>query len=761
MRDTSEDYVERWKMGLRWLSALGNWMRGEEVPRGLVRSSSWQPFVRGLRRLQGEIESASTEEELQALSDEVRRLADEHDVGVVFWVWLGNAFPVLHAAVEAIYPGALTLESWPAYAYGAPNEKRWRSVKGPQDDIRRGMKGPWEDTPPEPEEEPSPRYANVDLVDGTRSERWDASRALAPGTRYHLRIDIGRLRETSVVKNPEVFPDEELPPKEEGHWLDVVVTSDQFDVESEHNGLFLPNSGASWVCDCARGGPHHCAPEERDRHLYVAVRSPAASEEATLRIGFYYRNNLLQSQLFTARVGGEADGDAAGYEATIDYTLTRALTDVEAFAPRALNVFTNQNADGSHRVIAVSGDHVRHAPVTDETVRRFLKLARQQLHDVHRRKKTFGGWQDNFDTLTGADGRDVTNAKKREDFVADLRTLARIGSLLYRTIFPGIEEDSQLRRLLRDRSTIQTGFAGGEGRPLLVPWALLYDIDIDPYLPEDEVDRWRICDVVNEWELGEPLADPGVTRCPYDDGSDHNKDVICPFGFWGFKHVLEYLPSWGRKPPEEITVSEGKPEMVVGFSGDFSLAPEHIEALGEGLDVELRADSSKKTILALMEDPDLAFVYFFCHGRLQELPGHEGESWLSTPYLAVGPEGHEERITDRDLRSWKLSLPPEHWQETAPLVFINGCHTAELTPDDLISFVYRFIDASANGVIGTEVVVSQHLASEIALTFFGYFLQEGTPIAEAMRRARLDFLRKGNVMGLAYTAYCDADLHLR
>ena len=104
-----------------------------------------------------------------------------------------------------------------------------------------------------------------------------------------------------------------------------------------------------------------------------------------------------------------------------------------------------------------------------------------------------------------------------------------------------------------------------------------------------------------------------------------------------------------------------------------------------------------------------------------------------------------------------------HWMETSPLVFINGCHTAELSPKALADFVSFFISANASGVIGTEVTVADTLAAEIGELFFSYLLdkEKGGNVGMAIYRMRFDLLAKGSVMGLAYTPYCSAELHLQ
>jgi hypothetical protein len=93
------------------------------------------------------------------------------------------------------------------------------------------------------------------------------------------------------------------------------------------------------------------------------------------------------------------------------------------------------------------------------------------------------------------------------------------------------------------------------------------------------------------------------------------------------------------------------------------------------------------------------------------------------------------------------------------LVFINGCHTAEITPRTLVQFVDAFAGVFAAGVIGTEIAVHQQVAGEAAEEFWRR-LQAGASVGEALRGMRVHLLRKNNLIGLAYTAYCSADLRL-
>ena len=66
-------------------------------------------------------------------------------------------------------------------------------------------------------------------------------------------------------------PAELLPPSGSGHWLQVVVVSDDFEVARRRHDLFLPVVGPSWVCDCPPGGEHTCSEDARRPYLYVPV----------------------------------------------------------------------------------------------------------------------------------------------------------------------------------------------------------------------------------------------------------------------------------------------------------------------------------------------------------------------------------------------------------------------------------------------------------------------------------------------------------
>jgi CHAT domain-containing protein len=212
----------------------------------------------------------------------------------------------------------------------------------------------------------------------------------------------------------------------------------------------------------------------------------------------------------------------------------------------------------------------------------------------------------------------------------------------------------------------------------------------------------------------------------------------------------------GRALPLDILSKRLPHELVAGLSRDLDgeMVENHITLIRESLEeFNVMACDSRDRIVAALSQDDLEIVYFLCHGKYDDR--HEERAPL--PFLEVG---EEERIFPQDIVAWTEGLWPEdHWEITSPLVFINGCHTAAFTPESLLNFIDVFINANASGVIGTEIQVHERLATEVAETFFRY-LTGKLSVGDALRRTRIHLLRKGNLLGLAYTPYCSANLKI-
>ncbi|HET8660189.1 MAG TPA: CHAT domain-containing protein [Micromonosporaceae bacterium] len=584
------------------------------------------------------------------------------------------------------------------------------------------------------------RYVNLSVSDAT-GRRLPRGSDLTPTGRYALRLDIGARSPDSVVTPAQdaPFPEPDLPATAEGTWLDCVATSDDFDVDFVPRRMFLPRAGPSWVCDCPPGTPHACPPADRRPALEVPVTAPAAPGPARLRVVIYHQRNVLQSLLLHAQVGA-GHGPRRGHHATVDYSLAGRLDAVGTLPSRELSLLLDAaEAGGPRLVINGAPEELAAVPFSQAQVSAHLAAARAALRDIH------------IDQV-GSSVRnryDRDNAKTPAALVTDLTALAGLGWQLYTAL---LRSDLVLARRLRQRlsagsATIQVAAMGGG---LAFPWALVYDI------PQDSAGGSHPCQLLAGWVASGTPAGLGADRCPYS--AQHRNGTVCPYGFWGFAHTIEQPPAMpaGRELPLAI-VPSGPSELVVGVSLDLdrALTEAHLRSLASNAGpASVVTCRSRDEIRRALRDDDLEIVYFYCHGLYESVAAGR------KPALGVG---RRERLLPDDLLSWALDTAegwaPEHWAVTTPLVVINGCHTAEVSPETLVNFVETFVGLQAAGVIGTEIAVHQQVAGEVAVELLTA-LGAGLTVGQAIRQMRHRLLGKGNVLGLAYSAYCSASLHI-
>jgi hypothetical protein len=579
-----------------------------------------------------------------------------------------------------------------------------------------------------------PRFVNLAVLRAVDFGRIPANRPLAPHTAHLLRINIGAVSAESVVRDAvaQVFPASRLPPTVAGHWLEIAVASADFDTPTRTFPVFLPLRGQSWVCRCQPESSHTCRPGEREAHVLVPVRTPAAPGTAHLRIGVWFRTALVQSLALVADI---ASPPAAGaHAATVDYTLTANLSDLDSVPPRALSVITNQRPDGTHTLVFNSGTGEVTFTLAEGHLANAMATVRDMLLDFHVER-------------VGRSRRsrlDARNAKRRNPFIGDLERLARNGWRLWASLFN--QQPVRLRGAATGpANTIQIARVPSSG--FVFPWAAVYDLPLDA-APDA---RYDVCRIVAAWDSAAPMLDGYPTACPAS--AEHRpSNTLCPFGFWGVRHSIEHPPSTvGRPLPREVRVV-GEPAIVVvrSLGLDPDLTARHIDAIGKTLPGFSVIDvATRREACTALADHDLELVEFYCHGRADP-----ERVWLEV--------GRDEQIHPEQITTWTVvdwAPPEEHWRATTPLVLLNGCHTAELTPQSPVSFVDCFAAANAGGVIGTEITLDQRLANEAGQLLLSHFAS-GVGVGEAVRRMRCDLLNKGNLAGLAYTAYCSADLRL-
>lgn len=587
---------------------------------------------------------------------------------------------------------------------------------------------------------PPARFVNVELLDPETGTPTGSDCPLRAQRGYEVVVDIGPLSAASIVHDPEAFPSEHLPQSETGHWLQVGLASTNFEVPPQVADIFLPRVGAAWACDCDPGGKHTCSPEQRRDQLRLPITAPSEPGPGQFRISIYFERNVVQTLLTSADVVAEDDHEGRGrVVAVTDYTLSARLTDLDDLEPRLASVVVNETPSGTHLLVFKgSEDNTVNITFSEGQLSTAMREARSLLLDMHvdrvgtsRKNRLKRG-----------------NRKGPAELREDLTRLAIAGSGYWTALF-GVAGNQLETAGEANSSVIQ--IARVPSSVFVFPWSMVYDLPLGSAQAD-----FTLCPLIDEWDGEAPLVADDVSECPHAAEHRGLSNVICPFGFWGFRYAIEQPASTanqsaprsvGAEPPSSLVIAEslkldrGETDRHLGQMA--SLLPEFAQH---------RADS-RDQVGEDLGDPELEIAYFYCHGK----DGGANQK----PFLEVGKadEIPPEQIVAWHRTSWREQ--PGHWSSTKPLVFLNGCHTAELTPQSPVNFVDCFSQVGASGVIGTEITLDQAMAGEFAEVFFGHFGgPDGLGVGDALHRTRLHFLAKGNVLGLAYTSYCRAKLSL-
>ncbi|MBA3948071.1 MAG: CHAT domain-containing protein [Herpetosiphonaceae bacterium] len=236
---------------------------------------------------------------------------------------------------------------------------------------------------------------------------------------------------------------------------------------------------------------------------------------------------------------------------------------------------------------------------------------------------------------------------------------------------------------------------------------------------------------------------------------------IDPALFLGLKHVIEHIPlqpnmlvidsviDSSKKLTVSLNVNAGiDQQMKMSFIADQLKYWDTIKSAGKVQVVVRETEADVQKALADTTTPD-QILYFNCHAISKSLSegGGPDDSMLVLTTPAAG-------LTLKDLSVFAGSNDPF---PAAPLIFINACESAELSPLFYDGFVPYFMSKGARGVIGTECETPALFAAEFARRFFDEFLT-GKPLGQVFLELRQEFYAKNtNIMGLLYALYCSAD----
>jgi len=197
----------------------------------------------------------------------------------------------------------------------------------------------------------------------------------------------------------------------------------------------------------------------------------------------------------------------------------------------------------------------------------------------------------------------------------------------------------------------------------------------------------------------------------------------------------------------------GSVRVVAGVNSSLSYESPHFTSLAT-LKTRFPLDNLKQQYTFADLRTELAkspfhIAYFFCHA--------EGGVKVDSRIVLQDPVKNAPEFVP----SFQFGnlFKGKKWDPPA-LVFLNACKSTNYSPEALSPFLGTFVDTlGASGLIGTEVDVWDVFAAEIGSIFLEHFLN-GEAAGMSLLKARRILLSKKNPLGLVYTLFAAADLHL-
>ena len=225
-------------------------------------------------------------------------------------------------------------------------------------------------------------------------------------------------------------------------------------------------------------------------------------------------------------------------------------------------------------------------------------------------------------------------------------------------------------------------------------------------------------------------------------------------GFWGFKHMVEQIPTINKRWNYGAVIRGVNLGFNVNENIDSLFMVNCVEEQKRFFDNINSNDFTTKTrsteaeVFEAFSEGELheTILYFYCHAK-NEISSGDSYIQLTTP---------ENQLTLARLQA--LALNRNFVEE--PLIFMNACESAEMSPLFYDGFVPYFMAKGSRGVIGTLSSIPAIFAAKFALRFFERFLKM-EKVGDIMIELRKEFLKKyNNLLGLYYISYCRFNLGL-
>ncbi len=583
---------------------------------------------------------------------------------------------------------------------------------------------------------------NTGFSDSGQAGRSLKETTLACGRSYYFWLDISNPDSFSIEENPIPIPVEYLPSEA---LLKVALFG--FDDEilitkgADIGELRLLPAGSAVVKKQPELVNDLIPTELIKRRLFFPVTAPSKTGVARLRCNIYYDQILVQSRLIKALVMDQPHPVQDALSSVVDYNLSYTLlpAHLTQLKTHKLSLMLNTSDGNTHAVIfGGKGDTLfnQGAVLLESELKKPLENARKAMRTA--------SWGDP-DPYTNQKYKYKDQKLDLDRLTVDVFALARRGFTLYNALIDKLtgsrEVSDQLARLMLKPGMVQIALNLSPNQ--ILPSALFYDYPLDTQASQPKLCNTFISALKNDEPLEKSPCFKGA--CP-----NYKKlDYICPSGFWGFRHFLGTPVSVGGAEDQiDVTtriVVNGKTEIVTGVATNLDQVNDHMKKLQSlSTNIGWHYSENRLGIIDLLKKTKPHIIYFYCHGILSE---------SETLFLQVG--NSDEYIDGSILRAENIK-----WNNPRPLVFINGCRTAALDPDNAINLVQDFIGSGGAGVIGTEITIFESLACSFAEEFLRLFLFKKLSLGASVRNARLKLLKEGNPLGLLYTPFVIPSLHV-
>lgn len=234
---------------------------------------------------------------------------------------------------------------------------------------------------------------------------------------------------------------------------------------------------------------------------------------------------------------------------------------------------------------------------------------------------------------------------------------------------------------------------------------------------------------------------------PFEKGKDSYDDP-----WWALKFRLSRWLVGTRYPARQLRLRR---ICCVASSEDTMSAEQEaqgLEELARRHGVELDRPRTSGEILETLSARDYGLIHFSAHGAFDRR--QPGESAI--------------RLPDRTLlQPDDLFIPEimERFAHNRPLVFLNSCHSAETgaSMTGLGGWAERLLEMECGAFVGAGWDIADPLGADFALALYRRLIDDGVPLGEAVREARLHLQNRepANSTWLAYYLFGDPLARMR